>query len=263
MKKGYSIALVVIVLGIGGYFAYQQWWSAQEGDEVSLVDELDTTTTTDDEDLTLDDLMTDFGDATYVPHYVSNTPNHADSLAAVPVNVVIDVDFDLAAPSSISIKNGDTEYGTGETTVDASKLAMRRTMDPAAPDGVYTIAYKACWPDASCHNGTFRFEIDRTLAEYYEDERDKDSVAITMSDLTFDPIEIRVSKGTTVTWTNEEDETHYVNVDPHPGHTYFPAFNSRALAKGGTYSFTFEQAGYYPYHCSQHPDDMVGTIVVE
>ena len=37
---------------------------------------------------------------------------------------------------------------------------------------------------------------------------------------------------------------------------------SPALAQGQSYSFTFNQAGSYPYLCSIHPS-MTGTITVQ
>lgn len=262
LKKRLIILLIVVVLGTGGLVAYRTLRVEPISDDTAFLNNNDTAAS-DEEDAFLEDFLADFGDPVEVPHFVSSTPNHTDTVGVVPVNIVIDTDFDLAAPSSISVINGGTEYGTGETVIDANKNALRRTVRSDAPDGLYAVTYKACWPDASCHEGSFKFEIDRTLAEYYDDQRGKSAVAVTASDLTFDPIEILVSKGTTVTWTNDEETTHSINTDPHPSHSYFPPLNSKTLAKGETYSYTFNEVGYYPYHCSMHPDDMVGTIAVE
>lgn len=95
-------------------------------------------------------------------HYVSNTPAHGSVLASVPENVSINFNFDLGTGSSISIKTGNREYGSGATIIESNKLVMRRSMDPNAPDGLYTVSYNACWPDGSCHDGHFQFTIDRT-----------------------------------------------------------------------------------------------------
>src|SRR3989344_5620718 len=63
-------------------------------------------------------------------HFESNTPAHGMVLAGIPINVVIDFNFDLAKPSSIKIEMDGKDLGVGETVVDENKLAMRRKMVP-------------------------------------------------------------------------------------------------------------------------------------
>lgn len=196
-------------------------------------------------------------------HYESNTPSHGSVLPAAPPNVVLDVNFDLAAPSSITISKDGKDYGVGSTTIDRNLLAMRRSMEPSAPDGVYTVSYKACWPDKSCHDGRFQFAIDRNTAGSYEDMRDKKEVVVSMRELVFAPKLLRINRGTRVVWTNNDEAEHYVNTDSHPAHTFYPAQNSRAMKKGDTYAYTFDSPGAYPYHCSAHADTMSATILVE
>lgn len=195
-------------------------------------------------------------------HFESSTPAHEAVLPAPPINVVVDVNFDLAPPSAISVTRDGVEYGRGETTIDAGKLAMRRAVDPAAPDGLYLVRYMACWPDGSCHDGQFSFIINRRVGEAAVDYRGVSTVTIRMKDTAFAPPVIRIRPGTTVTWVNDDDVEHYVNTDSHPGHTYFPTQNSRALAKGATYATTFTAPGAYPYHCSAHAATMTGMIIV-
>ncbi|OGH03188.1 MAG: hypothetical protein A2798_00665 [Candidatus Levybacteria bacterium RIFCSPHIGHO2_01_FULL_37_17] len=88
-------------------------------------------------------------------------------------------------------------------------------------------------------------------------------VTIKLSNIMFDPKDIKISKGTKVTWVNDESIEHYVNTDSHPAHTYYLEQNSKALGKGDSYSLTFDTAGIYPYHCSAHADTMIGSILVE
>ncbi len=195
-------------------------------------------------------------------HYESNAPAHGSILAGVPVNVVIDFNFDLAPPSAISITSGGKEYGTAETTIDQNKLSMRRNLDPQAPDGLYTVSYNACWPDRSCHDGSFQFAVDRKQAASFTDIRGANEVTIRMSGTAFTPNNVRISPGTKVTWINDEGVDHFVNTDSHPAHTYLPGMNSRSLARGSSYSFTFDKVGLYPYHCSAHASTMVGTVLV-
>jgi amicyanin len=70
----------------------------------------------------------------------------------------------------------------------------------------------------------------------------------------FAPATLTVKAGTTVTWTNKDE-------DPHTVVDNGGAFRSQALGSGGTYSFTFPAAGTFDYICSVHPF-MHGNVVV-
>ncbi len=71
----------------------------------------------------------------------------------------------------------------------------------------------------------------------------------------FAPAELAVPAGSTVTWTNRDDEPHTVVSDG-------GLFRSGALDTGESFSFRFDKPGTYRYACSIHPR-MVGTIVVK
>lgn len=210
----------------------------------------------------LNDNNTDFSNPERTPHYENSFPAHQDILAILPYDVVINFNFDLDEISEISIMNNDNEYGDGETKIE-NELTLRRAMDQTAPDGLYTVKYKACWPDKSCHNGKFQFIVDKTLKESFVDMRNQNIIEIKMSDISFKPEKILVSKGTTITWINDELPVHYVNTDPHAGHNYFHELNSRALKQGDNYTLRFEKQGIYPYHCSAHASYMKGVVLVE
>lgn len=196
------------------------------------------------------------------PHFETASPSHGQTLAAAPINIVIDFNFDLHAKSTIKATSGGKQYSTGSTTVDTNKLTLRRAFDASAPDGTYLVEYSACWPDGSCHDGHHEFAIDRAKAASFEDMTGKKEVTIKMSQIKFQPMEITISKGTKVTWVNDDAVEHFVNTETHPAHTYFAAQNSRGLTNGQSYSTTFVQAGIYPYHCSAHASQMQGTILV-
>ena len=78
--------------------------------------------------------------------------------------------------------------------------------------------------------------------------------AVKISNFTFNPPQITVKAGTTVTWTNDDDIPHTI-VSP-------PAIRSKALDSDDKFSFTFTTPGTYKYFCGLHPH-MTGTIVVE
>lgn len=196
-------------------------------------------------------------------HWESNTPEHGSTLAGVPVNVVVNFNFDLAQNSSISITKDGLEFGGRELIIDSNKLSMRKSVDKSAPDGIYTVSYSACWPDGSCHDGSFQFAIDRTKLQGFIDMRGQKEVKVTLSEITFKPQHIRVSRGTKVVWVNNDSVEHYVNTDSHPAHTYYPQQNSKALETGDSYSLIFDESGLYPYHCSAHEASMKASILVE
>lgn len=72
----------------------------------------------------------------------------------------------------------------------------------------------------------------------------------------FEPTMLSVTVGTKVVWTNASDAPHTVASD-----TGSTLASSTISPSGGTFSFTFTQAGTYTYHCTIHPY-MKGTIVV-
>jgi amicyanin len=78
--------------------------------------------------------------------------------------------------------------------------------------------------------------------------------AVNIDGFAFTPATLTVKAGTTVTWTNKDEDPHTVVAGD-------GAFRSQVLADGGTYSFTFPAAGTFDYVCSIHPF-MRGTVVV-
>lgn len=201
--------------------------------------------------------------AVKTPHFVESTPEHDSVLPAAPLNIVIDFNFDLAKESSISIKRNNQEFSQGLTIVASNKLSMRKVFDTGAPDGLYTVAYKACWPDKTCHNGSFQFRLDRTAQNAFQDMRGRKEIIINMLEDSFETPMIRVSKGTRITWLNNSDREHYINTDPHPGHNYFPEQNSKLLKPKEKYSLELTKSGFYPYHCSVHAGTMKAQIIVD
>ncbi len=80
------------------------------------------------------------------------------------------------------------------------------------------------------------------------------SGAETLGNRAYAPDDANISVGTTVTWTNSDSVAHTSTSDA-------AAWNSGTVAPGGQFSFTFQTAGTFPYHCTIHPG-MVGTVVV-
>lgn len=72
----------------------------------------------------------------------------------------------------------------------------------------------------------------------------------------FQPASIKVSVGTTVTWTNNDQFTHDVELMT-PEHQRLPD-----MKPGQKSSITFSHAGSYHYQCHYHPQNMKGDVVV-
>jgi plastocyanin len=74
-------------------------------------------------------------------------------------------------------------------------------------------------------------------------------------DFAFQPADLTVAVGDTVTWTNTGSAAHTVKwQDGEP--------ESDPLESGATYERTFDAAGSFPYVCGIH-SQMTGTITVE
>ena len=82
-----------------------------------------------------------------------------------------------------------------------------------------------------------------------------DSNVVTIQNFAFAPPAMTVAAGTTVTWTNKDDEAHQVM-------SKTKLFHSPALDTKDAYSFTFKDPGTYEYFCTLHPQ-MTGKIVVK
>lgn len=102
---------------------------------------------------------------------------------------------------------------------------------------------------------------------------DSDERAITVEHVAFSPASVEVDAGTTVTWTNRDDEVVHTVTSGLPGDKGVPgldngtpaqpdgAFDGEIDGAGATFSFTFDEAGEYAYFCRVH-QSMTGEIVV-
>src|SRR3954471_15620077 len=78
---------------------------------------------------------------------------------------------------------------------------------------------------------------------------------VAIDNFTFDPPEVTVPAGATVTWVNRDDVPHTVTAQDR-------AFTSGALDTDGQYAHSFPATGTYPYYCAVHPH-MTGRVVVK
>jgi plastocyanin len=78
--------------------------------------------------------------------------------------------------------------------------------------------------------------------------------AIDIDNFAFAPPTLTVHAGSTVTWTNKDEEPHTVVAGD-------GSFHSPGMGSQATYSFTFPKADTFEYVCSIHPF-MHATVVV-
>jgi len=81
------------------------------------------------------------------------------------------------------------------------------------------------------------------------------ATVVVAKDFMFSPDTLTVTAGSTVTWTNHDEEPHTVVSDT-------GVFRSGAMDTNESFSFKFDQPGTFHFICSIHPQ-MVGTIVVQ
>lgn len=70
----------------------------------------------------------------------------------------------------------------------------------------------------------------------------------------FDPAEVTVPAGTTVTWNHRGQQQHSVSSDT-------GAFDSGTMNAGSSWAHKFDAPGEYPYTCTPHPY-MTGKVTV-
>lgn len=78
---------------------------------------------------------------------------------------------------------------------------------------------------------------------------------VSIKNIAFSPTTLTVAVGTTVTWTNNDNMTHTVTANDN-------SFDSGNLAYGATFSYKFNAAGTFNYHCSYHAS-MLAKIIVQ
>jgi amicyanin len=85
---------------------------------------------------------------------------------------------------------------------------------------------------------------------------------VAMENIQFDPKDLSVSAGDTITFTNNEAVPHDVHKSSGPGED-FASGPSGGMQEGDTFELTLDQPGKYEYVCDVHAPGMSGTITVK
>ena len=95
------------------------------------------------------------------------------------------------------------------------------------------------------------------------------AASVDMKLIALRPEKLTVSKGATVTWHQHDAGVHTVTSgtvqDAAGGVTTQPdgRFDSKQIATGKTFAYTFADTGTYPYFCAVHPATMRGVVTVQ
>jgi plastocyanin len=95
------------------------------------------------------------------------------------------------------------------------------------------------------------------------------SGTITLKLIAFQPTQVEIPVGETVTWRQDDVATHTVTSGRVEGSggtvTATPdgRFDSGNLAKGQDFRFTFPEPGQFAFYCAIHPATMTGVVTVQ
>src|SRR5919197_1527781 len=101
------------------------------------------------------------------------------------------------------------------------------------------------------------FPVALVLVVFAQSDAFASVVNVAISYFQHSPIPARLKIGDSVTWTNNGPSSHTATSD-----APFSLWDSGTLAPGQTYSWPFNAAGIFPYHCSIH-SSMHGNIGVK
>jgi len=85
---------------------------------------------------------------------------------------------------------------------------------------------------------------------------------VSMKNIQFDPKDVTVDAGETITFTNDEAVAHDVHKTSGPGKD-FASGPTAGMQEGDTFELTLDQPGKYDYVCDVHAPGMAGTITVK
>ena len=86
--------------------------------------------------------------------------------------------------------------------------------------------------------------------------------SVSMKNIQFDPKDLTIKAGQTVTFTNDESIPHDVHKESGPGGD-FSSGSDGGMQQGDTFKLKLDKPGTYKYVCHVHAPGMSGTITVK
>jgi plastocyanin len=87
-------------------------------------------------------------------------------------------------------------------------------------------------------------------------------VSVSLQNIQFNPSDVTIKAGQTVTFTNDESVPHDVHKSSGPGGD-FASGPDGGMQQGDTFKLKLDQPGTYKYVCHVHAPGMSGTITVK
>lgn len=126
--------------------------------------------------------------------------------------------------------------------------------------------------------GVFLFSgcVPITMEEEVVVEEIPEGNVVVITSAGFEPKTLSIKKSKIVTWINKDTRKHWPASDIHPTHTVYPGsgivkcgtpeaeniFDAcKGLEQGESYSFKFDEVGFWDYHDHLRPS-LKGTIIV-
>jgi plastocyanin len=86
--------------------------------------------------------------------------------------------------------------------------------------------------------------------------------SVSLENIQFNPKDLTIKAGQTVTFTNNESVPHDVHKTSGPGDD-FSSGDPGGMQQGDTFKLTLDKPGTYEYVCEVHKPGMAGTITVK
>lgn len=103
-----------------------------------------------------------------------------------------------------------------------------------------------------------------TTPQFVKIENQMPETTVVITDKGFFPQTIRLKKGGTVSFINQDTQPHQIMSDPHPIHDLYPFLNTdEVLNNGESVAITFEKSGTFTYHDHLNPLKYKGIVMVE
>ena len=172
----------------------------------------------------------------------------ADEIRPGPVTFVIRNGGALVHGFEIEAEDDDGDNsgsGNGELKLEGPEFGPGDTVRISAdlPPGVYELE---CFVGDHDDRGMRATLVVRAGAPLVRQASPAGSNALLVTGFAFDPAEVQIHAGGSLTWTNEDPTAHTVTAND-------GSFDSGTMDSGGSFSHRFDEPGTYRYACAIHP----------